>query len=415
MGGVVVRRATLSVERGAAVAARWPVRAGPRLTGTLVLAVAVAVLHLWLLDVAAPGVSPAGVDRASGREVVTLVAPAALATSPMQPAPAGDVLAAAARDAVQATQAPHRTGPPHDTTARAPHRAARRSAIGRSADAPLPAAPSAGPAPGAAVELSARTDAAAYRSTVTAATPGGSTAGLSSQPESALAAAATTVAVEAAPAREPPLYATAPPAPRALHYLWQRGTASGQARLDWRPQGDRYELDLQAHTADEPAWHQSSRGRLDETGLVPERFVDQRRRRGAQAANFRHGQGRITYSSSSAEQPLPRAAQDRLSWLVQLAALAQAADAGLEPGVTRELYVSGVRADAGTWIFEVIGTEAIDTASGALAALRLERRATRAYDTQATVWLAPALQHLPVRVVLQHPPGPDRLELHWRP
>jgi hypothetical protein len=381
MGGVVVQRGSLSVEADSSVAAApRRLRAGARGFAAVALSALVVVVHVWLLEAPPPRVGhpPSGRQASGSTSPFIVVAPAAPEAGPSVDGHAAASQKAAAalprwqhRVAGHAPQLPQR-----DASPRAAARTAARP------DATL-AGPSASPAPDAV-----------------------------GAPGDAPRVAALQLA---SPASAPPLYPTAPPPSRTLNYRWQRGAASGLARLDWRPQDDRYELELVALTGDEPAWQQTSRGVLDATGLVPERFVDQRRKRGAQAANFRHDQGRITYSSSAAEQPLPRAAQDRLSWLVQLAAIAQAADGTLEAGSKREVFVSGVRADAGLWTFEVVGADAVATSDGTVPALRLQRHAARPYDTQATVWLAPALHHLPVRVVLQHPPGLDRLELQWLP
>lgn len=118
-----------------------------------------------------------------------------------------------------------------------------------------------------------------------------------------------------------PVYATRPPPSLALEYDVQRGPVSGLARLEWRLDDGRYELLLQASPAAArlaPAqW--ASRGAIDATGVAPERFTVLRRGRERQAANFQRDVGRITYSGSSAQWPLVGGAQDRLSWMMQLA------------------------------------------------------------------------------------------------
>jgi hypothetical protein len=56
-----------------------------------------------------------------------------------------------------------------------------------------------------------------------------------------------------------------------------------------------------------------------------------------------------------------------------------------------------------TYRFERIGTEEVEVPMGRFATIRLERRYEKA-DTHATVWVAPGLHHLPVRV-LHHENG----------
>ncbi len=132
--------------------------------------------------------------------------------------------------------------------------------------------------------------------------------------------------------------------------------------------------------------------------MAPERYLDRRGRRGAQAANFRRDIGRISYSGPSIEWPLPAGTQDRLSWMLQLAGIVQAAPQRWQAGEEIRLFVSGARGDADVWIFRVEGTETLaELPAGAATALKLLREPSRPYELRAEVWLDPARHHLPVR------------------
>jgi len=78
------------------------------------------------------------------------------------------------------------------------------------------------------------------------------------------------------------------------------------------------------------------------------------------------------------------------------------------------LFVAGTRGDAEPWRIEVLGHAALELPAGAVARalqLQLRREPTRPYDTRVEVWLDPARQHLPVRVVFTTLPGGQPLQL----
>ena len=220
----------------------------------------------------------------------------------------------------------------------------------------------------------------------------------------------------AAPAADddppPPVYATRVPPPYRLTYALRRGALSGQAELTLQRAGSGYELELKGTALGLEVLGLRSQGSLGPHGLMPERFVDRRRGRDRLAANFDHGAGRITYSGSAASQPLRLGAQDRLSWMVQLAAILEAAPAPHGGGSRIAVSVSGARADVDTWTFIVQGRQRLSLPGGAVVeALRLTREPRRPYDTQVEVWMDPAQHHLPVRARLTVLPGGETLEL----
>jgi hypothetical protein len=220
----------------------------------------------------------------------------------------------------------------------------------------------------------------------------------------------------AAPAADddppPPVYATRVPPPFRLTYALRRGALSGQAELTLQRAGSGYELELKGTALGLEVLGLRSQGSLGPHGLMPERFVDRRRGRDRLAANFDHGAGRITYSGSAASQPLGLGAQDRLSWMVQLAAILEAAPARHGTGSRIAVSVSGARADVDTWTFIVQDRQRLSLPGGAVVeALRLKREPRRPYDTQVEVWMDPAQHHLPVRARLTVLPGGETLEL----
>jgi hypothetical protein len=125
--------------------------------------------------------------------------------------------------------------------------------------------------------------------------------------------------------------------------------------------------------------------------------------------NFQRQAARVTFSGPQGEVPLVAGAQDRLSWMLQLAGIAEANPALRAPGSTIAVFVVGTRGDAEVWNCTVVGSEIIELPAGAVPdALHLRRVAQRLYDTSVDVWLDPSRHHLPVRArLLVRPTGQD--------
>lgn len=198
-----------------------------------------------------------------------------------------------------------------------------------------------------------------------------------------------------------PLYRTQLPQAATLRYEVSRGLLRGTGELVWRPHGDHYELTLEFKLSGLTILAQTSTGGFDAAGIAPLRFTDRRARRGTTAANFqRHGDkdgGKISYSGSQSEFALKPGAQDRLSWMLQLAAIVSAEPQLAAPGAKVVMHVTGSRGDAGVWVFRCAGLESIDARGGAIDVLKFVREPREAYDTVVQVWLDPKQNHLPVR------------------
>ncbi|MBV9889760.1 MAG: DUF3108 domain-containing protein [Rhizobacter sp.] len=248
-----------------------------------------------------------------------------------------------------------------------------------------------------------------------------------------LPAAATLVADGQAPAREPdgragagasaasaipggsdhppPLYATRLPHAATLHYQVRRGFLRGDGEIRWRPAGNAYHLVLEASVAGLTLLVQTSEGTIDRHGLAPVRFVDQRARGAAQAANFVRESGRITFSGTGVEWPLVAGVQDRLSWMIQLAGIVAADPGLLHEGARITMAVVGARGDADVWSLRYIGEESVETPGGSVQAVKLLREGHGANDTTAEVWLDPARSYLPVRATLRNSSGTPEYDL----
>ena len=156
---------------------------------------------------------------------------------------------------------------------------------------------------------------------------------------------------------------------------------------------------------------QASEGGFDVAGLAPGRCTDRRLRRALLATNFQREAGRISFCGSSSAYPLARGTQDRLSWMLQLAAPASAEPERLAAGSTIAIAIVGVRGEPDVWLLRSVGSDDVSTDSGSVAAVKLIRESRGLYDTGVEVWLDPSHHYLPVRVLFRSGAEAPTLEL----
>jgi len=140
---------------------------------------------------------------------------------------------------------------------------------------------------------------------------------------------------------------------------------------------------------------QTSTGRVNGSGLLPDRFSD--KSRSERAAHFDHTQQNIRFSNNQPDAALEPGAQDRLSLFMQLAGLLNARPATYTAGQTISLQVAGT-SDAEIWRFRVEEEAMLDLPAGTLRARRLVREARQPRDSLIDIWFAPDLAYLPVRI-----------------
>ncbi|MEO6363052.1 MAG: DUF3108 domain-containing protein [Caldimonas sp.] len=231
-------------------------------------------------------------------------------------------------------------------------------------------------------------------------------------PEAASAAAsAPRPSLLAAGEQPPPVYRTLFPAPVTLRYEVRSGFFRGTGEIRWRRVDDGYRLSLDARVAGLTLLRMTSEGSIDAAGLAPDRFVDQRARRSAQAANFRRDQGSITFSGPAVEWTLLAGSQDQLSWMIQLAAIASAQPELLVEGGRIAMVVVGARGDARVWTLRYTGREIVETAAGTVNAVKLVRDGTGTSDRSYEIWLDPEHAYLPAHVTQRGSGGKAELDL----
>lgn len=369
-----------------------------RLRWTLaLLALGVALAHLALLSLEAGRDRPAAVAAAAAPVMLAaVVEPAAEPT--VTPAATAAQLASPPTEAVEkAVEAapPKPVRPPAK-----PHREAAEPPAPQAAPDPAPAQASIervaeeGPAP---PPDGFAPDEAMPRLMPVAAGPMGPQA---------------SAALEAALAAPPPVYRTRIPPAAKVAYRLSRSGFTGSGTLDWKPQGGSYTLRLDGKVALVGTLiTQTSRGGFDSAGLAPQRFTDKRLSKAEQAANFQRARGQISFSGPKWELPILAGTQDRLSVMVQLAAVAGAWARPPATGEEVHIYVVGARGDGDVWTVRYLGREAVRTADGGVVdSHKFLREPTSPHGTRAEFWLDPDQGFLPVRARLTDGSG-DALEL----
>ena len=203
------------------------------------------------------------------------------------------------------------------------------------------------------------------------------------------------------------------PGSMRLHYQVNasvRGIGlAGQGELVWRHDGQEYEASLEVSAPLLPTRSQHSTGRITPEGLAPLRFSDKARTE--QAAHFQREEGKVSFSNNQPDAPLLPGAQDRLSVLLQLGAMIAGDPQRFGPGTTIAIQTAGTH-DAEPWLFTVEGEEQLQLPGGTVQSLKLIRNPRKQFDQKVELWLAPAMDYVPVRLRLTQPNG-DWLDQQW--
>jgi hypothetical protein len=375
-------------------------RRSRRLRGLVLLALAVGLLHMRLLDdialtLPAGDAPPPAMEVAFVRELAPAVPPPPPpAAAPPRPAPPPPVAKAPPPPPAEAASAPDaaREPPAPDVAAAEPVAPAPQdaaSAVAEAASAPASAA------------SAAETLAAA------SAVPLPPEAAASAALEPAPQAVAPVAPVEGAAAADP--LRDWPPSTQLEYELsgWYRGEVHGSARVLWLRQDRHYQVRLEVVVgpgfAPLMSRRMTSDGEVNSRGLAPQRY-DEETRLGFLAprrATVRFEPDAIVLASGARRVPL-LGAQDTASQFVQMTWLFTLQPALLQRGRTLELPLALPRR-LDLWTYDVLGEEDIDTPLGRLSAVHVKpRREPVAGDVMTTeAWFAPSLQYLPVRLLIR--------------
>ncbi len=295
---------------------------------------------------------------------------------------------------------PRQRSAPTLMTQRASSHASRRSPAAARAAGPRqpPHTPASAPKHAHAPRSSPASTPASIPASTPAAAPA-STAGSAAGP-----AAGTKPAAPPPPAHPGSAPAAAPapawpPSTRLDFALsgYYRGALHGNGRLEWRRHGSHYMLRLQGSALIDFSY--TSIGQIHGAWLAPDRYVEQVLFH-SKTVDFDRAARQLHFSAISTSMPLPRHLEDSASVFMQLAHELRTHAAEFSAGHTLRLRVAR---PSGTtiWSFRIAGRQRVRTGVGRLDCWHLEYDPPQSSDMGAQVWLAPALQNLPVQIRLR--------------
>lgn len=168
--------------------------------------------------------------------------------------------------------------------------------------------------------------------------------------------------------------------------------------LSWQPGANSYQARLEVKALLFGQRSQTSVGTLDlANGLQPTRYGDKSRSERATHFDRTRTPPALRFSANTPDAPLQPHTQDRLSVLLQLAAMFAGEPSRFGPGDTVALHTAGPR-DADVWPFRVGTAAPLVLPVGTLDAVHLVRAPLHAYDNRVELWLAPSLGYVPVRM-----------------
>jgi hypothetical protein len=189
------------------------------------------------------------------------------------------------------------------------------------------------------------------------------------------------------------------PAPIFLKYqvlgMSKQMNYSAWAEFSWQHDGQRYDSKLEVGAFLLGSRSQTSQGTLGAEGLMPQRFGDKFRTE--VASHFQRDKGVVSFSNNAPEVPLLKGAQDRLSVVMQIAALLSA-DPERYPVGTMLSFQTVATRDAEVWLFLVEKAETLQLPYGEVSTIKINRKPRKEFDQTIELWFAPSIDYLPVRL-----------------
>jgi hypothetical protein len=194
-----------------------------------------------------------------------------------------------------------------------------------------------------------------------------------------------------------------PPSTRltyTLTGLYRNGPLYGQAQVDWRREGLRYQVEFNFSVS--PAFDQRmfSDGRIGDEGLVP-RHYEEMRKLPLVAPRYRlieFGEDEVVLANGVHVPRLPQT-QDPASQFVQFVWMFTVHPEWLKPGNMVEIPLA-LPNTLRRWQYEVGQLESLQLPFGAIDAVHLTPNIVnrRPNEYPFEIWTAPTLQYLPVKI-----------------
>ena len=180
---------------------------------------------------------------------------------------------------------------------------------------------------------------------------------------------------------------------------WYRGELHGSAQVLWQRQGAHYQANIVIDVGMLLHMHMSSQGDIAKSGLLPHVYEEQVR----QKRRSVRIQGNTIHLGTGERVPNPGAVQDTASQLVELAQRFASGRERLAAGRHIELWLART-ASVQHWRYEILGEETLHLPRlGAVRAWHLRPvppPGKQLHGIRAELWFAPALQYLPVRILI---------------
>ncbi|NBX63295.1 MAG: DUF3108 domain-containing protein, partial [Betaproteobacteria bacterium] len=177
---------------------------------------------------------------------------------------------------------------------------------------------------------------------------------------------------------------------------------SAWAEFSWQHNGQRYDSKLEVGAFLLGSRSQTSQGSLGAEGLLPQRFGDKYRTE--VASHFQRDKGMISFSNNAPEVPMLKGAQDRLSVVMQIAALLSAEPERYSVGTMLSFQTVATR-DAEVWLFLVEKAETLQLPYGEVPTIKINRKPRKEFDQTIELWFAPSIDYLPVRLKVTNANG----------
>lgn len=177
------------------------------------------------------------------------------------------------------------------------------------------------------------------------------------------------------------------------------GPVEGDAVVEWLRQGERYQVRLEINVALVASRRISSDGLITPAGLAPRRYDEETRILLREPRRVQLLFGPETLQMADGRTlPRPPGVQDSASQFVQMTWLFNVRPELLQPGQSIAFPLALPRR-VETWIYDVLAAEPQPTPAGWLPTVHVKpRREASGGDLTAEFWVAPSLQHLPVRM-----------------
>ena len=189
-----------------------------------------------------------------------------------------------------------------------------------------------------------------------------------------------------------------PPPAKLIYQGFVNGGPITSGQVDWQQDSQTYSLAVKVSLVFFGDFVFTSTGKIDEYGIAPELYREQRGSRGDRVVTLMRDQGVVSFSMNKELATLPPGTQDRFSILFQLAGLVTGDPAVDAQGVARDIPIASID-KVETWTFLSLGDEVIQQNNRDYKARHFVRKPRDEGDNRRVeVWLSENDHYLPIRM-----------------